>query len=343
MWVTLPVLGYNGATEDILIGCALAHREVLADEVNIIREQVQMRGIRGSWFLSAASLAVVVIFGVGSTSALHAQALGWEGETGVFVTPFAYTASAAGQKLHPVVAYHYFNAGPVVGQFHEASIEVGIGKRLEVGYTHEYHAFGSDPALSFLWQNGFEIFNGKVNLVPENSGQKAWVPAISVGVIGRANVRNAGNYMAEQNTATMGGKTDGDVYLVATKIVPQIFRKVPVILSGGVRGTNAELWGMSGNAPDWEARGFGAVAFVFTGPKKSSIIVGSEASQQPHHPMGFPTLNIPTTLTYCARFVPNPKYRLNVDFGVAQVGGQVSPTVNLQARHQFGAQVTYGF
>jgi hypothetical protein len=276
------------------------------------------------------------------TPVLHAQ-LGWEGETGVFVTPFAYTASAPGQKLHPVIAYHYFNGGPIIGQFQEISTEVGIGKRVELGYTHEFHSFGDDPALSFLWQNGFEIFNGKVNLVSENSHGKVWVPAISIGTMVRGNVRNGGNYMEESNPALGSGKTDGDVYLVATKIVPQIFKKVPVILSGGVRGTNAELWGMSGNAPNWSARGFVAVAFIFTGPKKSSIILGAEAAQQPHHPLGFPTLNVPTTLTYCARIVPNPKHQLNFDFGIAQIAGQVEPTINLQARHQFGAQVTYGF
>jgi hypothetical protein len=297
---------------------------------------------RESWFHRIASLSFVGAVLICFTTVLHAQ-LGWEGETGVFVTPFAYTASAAGQKLHPVVAYHYFNGGPIIGQFQEISTEVGIGKRLELGYTHEFHSFGDDPALSFLWQNGFEIFNGKVNLVPENSHGKLWVPAISIGTMVRGNVRNGGNYMEESNPALGSGKTDGDVYLVATKIVPQLFKKVPVILSGGVRGTNAELWGMSGNAPDWQARAFGAVAFVFSGPKKSSIIVGSEAAQQPHHPMGFPTLNIPTTLTYCVRIVPTPKYKLNIDFGIAQIAGQVEPTVNLQARHQFGAQVTYGF
>jgi hypothetical protein len=297
---------------------------------------------RESWFHRIASLSFVGAILISFTPVLHAQ-LGWEGETGVFVTPFAYTASAAGQKLHPVVAYHYFNGGPIIGQFQEISTEVGIGKRLELGYTHEFHSFGDDPALSFLWQNGFEIFNGKVNLVPENSHGKLWVPAISIGTMVRGNVRNGGNYMEESNPALGSGKTDGDVYLVATKIVPQIFKKVPVILSGGVRGTNAELWGMSGNAPDWQARAFGAVAFVFSGPKKSSIIVGSEAAQQPHHPMDFPTLNIPTTLTYCVRIVPTPKYKLNIDFGIAQIAGQVEPTVNLQARHQFGAQVTYGF
>jgi hypothetical protein len=302
-----------------------------------------MRVRKGSWFQYTVSLTFVVALFMRFAPALHSQALGWEGETGVFVTPLAYTASAAGQKLHPVVSYHYFNAGPVVGQFHEASIEIGIGKRFELGYTHEYHAFGDDPNLSFLWQNGFEIFNGKVNLVPENYAKKPWVPAISIGVIARANVRNAGNYMAEQSSATMRGKTDDDVYIVVSKIVTQAFKKVPVVLSAGMRGTNAELWGMSGNAPNWDVRGFGAVAFVFTGPKKSSIIVGSEVAQQPHHPEGFPTLNIPTTLTYCARIVPNPKYKLNIDFGIAQVAGQVEPTVNLQARHQFGAQITYGF
>ncbi len=297
---------------------------------------------RDSWFHRIASLSFVGAVLISFTPALHAQ-LGWEGETGVFVTPFAYTASAPGQKLHPVIAYHYFNGGPIIGQFQEISTEVGIGKRFELGYTHEFHSFGDDPALSFLWQNGFEIFNAKVNLVPENSHGKLWVPAISIGTMVRGNVRNGGNYMEESNPALGSGKTDGDIYLVATKIVPQIFKKVPVILSGGVRGTNAELWGMSGNAPNWSAQGFVAVAFVFTGPKKSSIIAGSEAAQQPHHPMDFPTLNIPTTLTYCVRIVPTPKYKLNIDFGIAQIAGQVEPTVNLQARHQFGAQVTYGF
>jgi hypothetical protein len=59
--------------------------------------------------------------------------------------------------------------------------------------------------------------------------------------------------------------------------------------------------------------------------------------------MDFPNLNIPTTLTYCVRIVPTPKYQLNINFGIAQIAGQVEPTINLQARHQFGAQVTYGF
>jgi hypothetical protein len=300
-----------------------------------------MRGSRDFWIHNLVSFIVVVVT-LGFPNVLNAQAMGWEGETGVFVTPLAYTASAPGERLHSVVGYHYFDGGPIIGQYHEASVEVGIGQRMELGYTHEYHAFGDDQALSYLWQNGFEIFNGKVNLVPENYDQKAWIPAISAGFMARANVRN-GSFMLEPDTAMKSGKTDGDVYLVASKVVTQVFKKVPVIFSAGVRGTNAELWGMSGNAPDWEARGFGAVAFVFSGPRGSTVSLGSEVAQQPHHPLGFPVLNIPTTLTYCARFVPSRKYKFNVDVGVAQIAGEVEPTVNLQARHQIGAQITYGF
>jgi hypothetical protein len=301
-----------------------------------------------SW-LCVAAVLIGLVFALGSSTPLHAQALGWEGETGIFVTPLAYTASAENQKIHAVTAYHFLDAGPVIGQFHEASIELGIGKRFEFGYTHEFHAFGNDmtapnsdgnPPVSPLWQNGFEIFNGKFQLVPENYAKTKWVPAISTGFIARTNVRNVGNSLNEPPNG-MTGKTDGDVYVVASKVLP--IKPIPIVLNFGVRGTNAELWGMGGNAPNWQARSFGAVAFVFKGPAKSTIILGSEFSQQPHHPVNFPTLNIPTTLTYCVRFIPSPKYKLNFDFGIAQIAGEVLPGVDLKARHQAGFQMSYGF
>lgn len=296
-------------------------------------------GVR--WLLAAITIVGAAALISSVTVSLHAQALGWEGETGVFVTPLAYTASAEGQKLHAVVSYHYLNAGPVIGDFHEGSTELGIGKRLEIGYTRAGHIEGGDAALSPLWQNGFDIFNGKAILVPENYGKKSWVPAISTGFMARTGDRNVGNYLT-WNPAKNNGKSNGDIYLVGTKLITQS-KKVPIVLNFGVRGTNAELWGMGGNAPDWQARAFGAAAFVLKGPKKSTVIFGSEAAQQPHHPDGFPTLNIPTTLTYCVRVIPTGRHKLNFDAGVAQIAGQVLPTVNLKARHQFGLQVSYGF
>jgi len=76
----------------------------------------------GSLFLTAA-FAMITLLGLSSRA--NAQALGWEGETGVFVTPLAYTANVEGQKFHAAAAYHYLNAGSVVGDFHEVSLEVG--------------------------------------------------------------------------------------------------------------------------------------------------------------------------------------------------------------------------
>lgn len=278
----------------------------------------------------------VVLCLLAGTLPMFAQSLGWEGETGVFVTPLAYTANSETHSVEPVIAYHYFGAGPVIGDFHEASITFGVAKRFEFGYTREFHTEGDDLALSPLWHRGLNIMHGKVNLVPENYDHQDWVPAISVGFMARTQVHNVGGAVLGKDTS------NGDIYIVASKLIPQC-KPIPILLSGGVRGTNAELWGMGGNAPDWQARAFGSIAFVFKGPRKSSIILASEVAQQPHHPDQFPTLNIPTTLTYCVRFVPSPKQKLNFDFGIAQIAGNVMPGVNLKARHQAGVQVSYGF
>lgn len=292
--------------------------------------------------LIAVAALVVVVFG--TTKPSHAQALGWEGETGVFVTPLAYTAASETQKVHPVIGYNYINAGPVIGDFHEASITVGFLKRFEMGYTHEFHVQGDDKSLSPLWQNGFDIFHGKAMLIPENHGGNKWVPAISVGFMARENVRDVGNLKFVPGggiSATDSGKADGDVYLVGSKQVSQL-KQVPVILTGGVRGTNAVLWGMGGNAPDWEARAFGSVAVPFKLPRGNSISFASEVAQQPHHPVNFPNLNIPTILTYGARFTP-AKYHFNLDVGLAQIAGKVAPGTDVKARHQIGAQISWSF
>ncbi|HVO63667.1 MAG TPA: hypothetical protein VMT53_22280 [Terriglobales bacterium] len=298
---------------------------------------------RSAWPLVVA-IALALIFGLASTVPLHAQNLGWEGETGVFVTPLAYTANVEKQKIHPVIGYHYLNAGSVIGDFHEASVTVGFLQRFEMGYTHEFHVQGRDPDLSPLWQSGFEIFHGKALLIPENFHQENWIPAVSVGFMARENVRNVGNLVFMPGggiSATDNGKANGDVYMAASKLLHT--HPVPILITGGVRGTNSILWGMGGNAPDWKARGFGSVAFPIKLPGGRSIVFASEVAQQPHHPRNFPELNIPTTLTYAARFTPKEKYHINFDVGVAQIAGKVQPGVDLKARHQIGAQVSWAF
>jgi hypothetical protein len=284
---------------------------------------------------SVQAISVIVLMLV-LTTALQAQNIGWEGETGVFVTPLAYTAASPAHGLgHPLVAYHFLNGGEVLGDFYSVSGTIGAFSRVEFGYTRALHSLGGDPNFSALWNNGFNIVHGKVNVVPENAGKTQWVPAISVGFIARSQVRNVGGVIQNKDT------TNGDVYLVASKTITQT--GVPIILSAGVRGTNAQLWGLGGNASEWNARAFGAAAFVVKLPKKATAIFAAEIAQQPRHPDQLPTAVIPTTVTYAVRLTPIAERKLNIDLGVAQVAGKIAPGVDLRARSRFALQVSYGF
>ncbi len=266
-----------------------------------------------------------------------AQSLNWEGQTGVFITPLAYTAPSSTTGFgKPAVAYHFLNAGPVLGNFHTASVTVGVAKRLEFGYTRAFHQAADTPSLSALWDGGFNVVHGKANLLPENLNKTSWVPAISAGFVARTQVRHVSGVLANRDY------NNADLYLVASKTVTQT-KKVPIVLNLGYKATNSQVFGLAGNAPAYKGRLFGAAAFVFKGPGKSSLIFGSEFAQQPREVRNLPGAVVPTTITYAARIVPRPESRFNLDFGVAQAAGKIIPGVDLKARHQFALGVTYGF
>lgn len=296
---------------------------------------INQKRMCGCYWAGHATLAVALT--LAATSIMQAQNIGWEGETGVFVTPLAYTAGSPETGFgRPLAAYHFLNGGGVLGDFSEVSVTEGAFGRVEFGYTRAFHTAGGDPTLSPLWNDGFNIVHGKVNLVPENAGNASWAPAISVGFMLRSQVENVGGAMEDKDT------TNGDIYLVATKTITQT-KKLPLILTAGVRGTNAELWGMGGNASEWTARVFGSAGFVVKLPKKVSAVFAAEIAQQPTHPADLPTAVIPTTLTYCMRLTPIAESKLNIDFGVAQIAGTIAPGVDLQARARIGMQISYGF
>lgn len=296
-----------------------------------------------------AVIAALTVMGttVGTTSA-SAQTLNWDGETGIFVTPLAYTAPSTSRGLGaPVVAYHYLDAGDVLGGFHQASITVGGFNAVEFGYTRSFHQEGSTAGLSNLWSGGFNTFHGKVNLIPEKTSKRDWRPALSVGFVARTEVRNVGGVLPGKDTNNV------DVYLVGTKTITNI-QHLPLVINLGLKGTNASILGLAGNAPDYRGRVFGAAAFALKGPAKSTILLASEFMQEPRSIEGLPGAVVPTTLTYAVRIVPagaipswrgwtdeSPKF--NIDLGVAQAAGNIMPGVNLHARHQFALGISYGF
>jgi hypothetical protein len=321
--------------------------------------------------------------------AAQAQSLGYEGPTGVFVTPLASVSPSPAKGLgQPSVAYHFLAAGPIVGDFSTVSITEGFASRFEFGYTHEIHNEdgGSKaalaPALTPLWNSGVDIVHGKVNLIPDSYKKQKWIPAISVGGIFRTgdnigtNINNLATELLIADGITpvrSNQKTaNGDVYVVATKLITQV-KYLPILASVGLRGTNSSLWGLGGNAPGFEGKAFGSVAFVVKGPAKSTIIPAFEIAEQPQHiSLATPTatlgsskagtlFDIPTSEVYAVRIVPLAKRKLNVDAGVLHAGGYIDnpllnevisdnftgPTaggkvnLNLRARVAFG--ISYGF
>ena len=307
---------------------------------------MRIRVSSSSLFTAASRLAVAILLFalVFAAHSSGAQSLGYEGPTGVFVTPLAATASSPAHGAgHPVISYHVLAGGPVIGTFTTVSFTEGFAKRFEIGYTREDHAAGDTAGLSQDWTDGLNIFHAKAVVVPENAGKTKWVPGIAIGGIARTNDSNVGDGANGQT------KTNGNIYVVATKIVTQT-KKVPLVLNAGVRGTNASLWGLGGNAPDWEARAFGAVGFVITGPGKSTIILASEAAQQPQKikftsssGSASSALDIPTSIDYAIRVVPSPKHKFNLDAGILQAAGHIAPGIDLKARARFAFGISYGF
>jgi hypothetical protein len=287
----------------------------------------------------AVSLFVITAFSQNS----FAQGLNWEGQTGALLTPFAYTAaSPAGKFGRPEVGFHYLNAGGVVGNEYQLSITEGIAKRFEVGYTGTFSSSG-DSALSPLFANGFGAFHGKLTVVKENAGKTKWVPAIAVGAIGRVDVQRVASAAGSSASAN-----NADFYVVATKTVTKV-KGLPFVLNFGEKVTNASVFGIAGNAQNWQGRLFGAAAFVVKGPAKSTLILGSEAVQQPHYVEGLPkAATIPTSLSYFVRVVPNLEGSpLQIDFAVVQAAGKIvdipGSVVDLHARARFGIGTSYHF
>jgi hypothetical protein len=296
-------------------------------------------------FASVLAVVLAIVAAIGSSSnSAFAQSLNWEGQTGVFVTPLAYSVPTGNAPLSiPVVSYHYLNAGPVLGGFHQVSITVGAFNRIEFGYTGSIHQSGDTVGLSNLWSREFNTVHGKVNLLRERRGG---LPALSAGFVVRTQVRNVGGAIQGQDTHNQ------DFYVVATKTITRI-RKLPLVFNAGFKATNASLLGIAGNAPGYYGRGFGAAGFAFKGPGRSTILLGSEVLQEPRSIQGLPGAVIPTTITYAVRIVPSGALpihgwgvetpKLTLDFGLAQAAGKIMPGVDLQARRQFAFGISYGF
>lgn len=312
-----------------------------------------MHRMNSKKFWAVFSLFLITAFSQTS----FAQGLNWEGQTGALITPFAYTTSAPSNKLvgRPEVAFHYLNAGNVIGNDYQFSVTEGFGRRFEAGFTQSFSSMGSETAPvgnyvnSSLFSNGYSALHGKLTFIPENFMHTKWVPAIAVGAIGRFGEQRVSYYVTPENTGRT--QTNGDFYLVATKTITQ-FKSLPIVLSFGDKVTDASILGIVGNAGNglnptqrWQGRMFGAAAFVVHGPAKSALILGSEVLQEPKYIQGIgDAATIPTSLSYFVRVVPHLEGApLQVDLGVVQAAGKIASDLDVNARARFGMGMSYHF
>jgi hypothetical protein len=260
-----------------------------------------------------------------------------DGSSGVFFQPWANVVpSAPGRWNAPTLSVHVVSAGPVAGDYINASLEEGFGNWLEFGYTRGNHTDGGNPSFSPLFNYaGMNIFNAKVKVVAENSHHRSWVPALAIGGALRTNVPYVSQTFAKTNA------TNGDIYGVGTKVVV-IEKRLPLLLSGGVRGTNAEVYGYGGNATHWQARAFGAIGFPL--PVRGVLICPTfEVDQEPHRLAYFPAASLPTSLIYAVRLSRYPDLKWSMDVGTGHIGSDVAPGINLKINNAIAAAFDYRF
>lgn len=275
-----------------------------------------------------------------AASAVQAQNLTLEGQTGGFITPTAYVVySGAGEKLsHPAVGYHFVNASNVIGYVHTFSFTEGYANRLEGGYTRSVHTLGNSAAFSGLWDYaGMNIVHGKVVAVKDGEFGP-WTPGVAVGGLVRIGDKFVSGALNQEETGTLKSYTNGDVYAVATKT--WLKPPVPFLLNFGLKFTNGSIYGLGGQATRFGGRLFGGLGIPVPGPFHTAIVPAIGFTQQPPQvknlsailynsstgTLGAPA-HIPTTMDYAVRITQKDNPHFAFDIGAGHVAGTIGHTL----------------
>ncbi len=307
---------------------------------------------RAAAFLPAALLL--------AASAVHAQHLTLEGQTGGFLTPTAYVVpSVEGRVLsHPAIGYHFVSASKVIGDIQTFSIAEGLANRAEVGYTRSVHMDGNSALFSSLWHSaGMNVFSGKVVALKEGTGG-VWMPGAAVGFVIRTGDHFVSGALNKKLTGADKSYTNGDLYVAVTKT--WLKPPVPFLVNLGWKATNASIFGIGGQATRFGGRLFGGLGIPLPGPWKTAIVPSAGFTQQPPQVKNLGAIlvggkaHIPTTLDYAVRVTQKDNPHFSFDIGVGQVAGQIGTTyianpplgfvpVNLQARKVLGLGLSYRY
>jgi len=159
-----------------------------------------------------------------------------QGNGGVAFNPLAYLAgqnqdAAASNSWDNVLSKPQFGAwyvslGNVNVDWTTIAAAETFFNRLELSYGYE--TIAQDGQNTIHKDN----LGAKLLLIPENAGNNAWVPAVSVGTLYKST-----DYATANDAAF-------DYYVVATKLITQLSR--PVLISGGILSTKEQVTGVYG-------------------------------------------------------------------------------------------------
>jgi hypothetical protein len=271
----------------------------------------------------------VVVCSAALSATARAQSLNWEGQTGGIFTPSAMVAESPASGVgRPSISFYWLNGGDVVSNHFRTSLTIGLADAIEVGVTRSSIASGESSDMGSLFDRGFTSVHGKVRVVPENAGGTR-APAVSVGAILR--------WQAQHLEGALGAATqNGDIYVAASKTLP-IDDRVAVVVTGGLKLTNASLFGLAGNTPDWTARGFASGNLELG----EMLVIGGEFVQQPDEIEGIARSSLPATLAFFVRV--SPVERLSVSAAMVRLGNEIAPGFDAKAGSRFLLGVGFRF
>jgi len=211
-----------------------------------------------------------------------------EGNSGVFITPTAYLANppAEGQKI----GLPSFSAtGAFIGEkdFQSYVVTENLFGRLEVGYAAERMGLGDWPDAVERATGGIQVkdyvllhnLNTRFMAVKEGDFECPWMPAITLGSHFKWN-----DGLAEINRE-LGGECDvlgadhtfgTEFTALASKTITEVLPR-PVIVSGGLRNSDAIHTGFMGFAGERRTTFEGSLIYLLT----DNLLIASEYRQKP--------------------------------------------------------------
>jgi hypothetical protein len=223
-------------------------------------------------FISIAVLLVLTVVSSVNDVLAGPPLVNLEGVGGIAFNPVAYPADSDGKndtlKIgdtdivgKPRFGAWYVSLSDVDVDWFAAGVADTFFDRLEVSYGYE--SISQDNATTKHKNN----IGGKLLLLPENSFDTNYVPAISVGTIWK-----------HTSSAGVGvDEADYDFYAVATKLITET--PLPVLLSGGALSTKGKTTGVFGYDDDRDLTWFGNADLILP----YNFITGFEYKQGAHY------------------------------------------------------------